>query len=113
MLAELAASLFLFQTAQASPPADATAEERGTQVVEQMAEIFTILGSCERHFTPEQAAGVRRGFEPEGGVAPNAAQTYLQRAYEAGKVDTSRSAAFCQEVMRTLAASRTRSNEGN
>lgn len=107
MIAQLAAALLL--QAQSAPSQDpTTAQEPMRQAIESMAEIFTTLGSCERHYTPEQIAGVRRAFTPVPGATQNGAQIVMQRAYETGKADTTRSAAFCREVIRTLAASRSR-----
>lgn len=107
MIIELAASLML-QTAPQSPPPprQEDTQAQGQRAIEGMVEIFTVLGSCERHFTPAQIEGVQRGMKPEAGQEPNALQVYLQAAYDAGKADTSRSAAFCQEAMRVLAESR-------
>jgi hypothetical protein len=107
MILELAASLMLQTAPQAAPPTrqeDVQAE--GQRAIEGMVEIFTVLGACERHFSPAQIEGVQRGLKPEPGREPNPVQVYMQAAYDKGKTDTSRSAAFCQEVMRVLAESR-------
>lgn len=90
----------------AAPPALTEAEQQaaGLRAVESMVQIFTLLGSCERHFTAEQVAGVRRPLERDpGSQMLTPLQQMLEDAYQSGKTDTSRSAEFCQQAMRSLA----------
>ena len=94
-----------------APPSQDAEQAQMQAALDGITQIYTTLGSCERHFTPEQVRGVRRAFEPEPGQAPSSLQTYLAEAYEGGKADTSLSAPVCQEMMRALAeakAGRTR-----
>ena len=103
IVAALVVSL-LGQTA--SPPALTEAEQQaaGRQAIESMVQIFTLLGSCERHFTPQQVAGVRRPLELDPGARTlTPLQQMLDDAYQTGKADTSNSAAFCQRAMQLLA----------
>ena len=103
LVAALVASL-LGQTAPAPTLTEAEQEAAGRQVVEGMVHIFTVMGSCERHFTPEQIAGVRRPLQMDAGARElTPLQQLLSDAYDTGKADTSKSAAFCQQAMRMLA----------
>ena len=107
------ATLALAIMAQAASVPATTPEQdqaNGQAAVAGMMEIFTVLGSCERHFTPEQVAGVRRGLEPEPGQTQTPLQSLIEGAYQTGKADTSKSAAFCQEVMRMLAEAKANEN---
>jgi hypothetical protein len=93
-----------------SPPA-ASAEETqaaGQAAVQGMAEIFTVMGSCERHFTAEQVRGVRRAIEPEAGQSQTPLQAYLDSAYQSGKANRAWTAPMCQEAMRMLAQGQAR-----
>ena len=74
-----------------------------SDAVEGMTKIFTELGACERHYTPQQVQGIRAALEPEAGQAPNALQQHLERAYQQGKLDTSKSAAYCRAVYNAVA----------
>lgn len=88
-----------------TPPALTAAEQQaaGQQAVASMVQIFTVLGSCERHFTPEQIAGVRRPLELERGASPTSLQQILEDGYQRGRADTTNSAAFCRRAMELLA----------
>ena len=100
-------ALTLATQASVQAPSSPDAEQaQGQAALAGMTRIFTTLGSCERHFTPEQVRGVRRAFEPEPGQAPSPLQTHLAEVYERGKADTSLSEPACQEVMRALAESK-------
>ena len=106
MIAPLFAMVLAIQTAApATPPRPATPQEQanGEAAIEGMVQIYTILGSCERPFTPEQVGAVRAPLDPEPGAQPSPLQTLIDQAYQRGKADTSKSAAFCQRVMQTLA----------
>lgn len=106
MIALLIATTLAFQTPPSAQPSPDTTQAQGQAAVDGMVRIFTTLGSCERHFTPEQVQGIRRGFEPEPGQTPSAFQAHLAGAYERGKTDTSLSAPACREIMRALAESK-------
>lgn len=114
MLHLLAAALLAMQTPQSAPPRTPEQQQAdGQAALQGMVEIFTVMGSCERHFTPQQVQGVRQALEPERGQPRSPLQNYLEQAYQTGKADQSRSAAFCQEAMRVLAESRARSVPGH
>lgn len=105
----LAAILATQAPAGPSPGADdAQGQAQGRAALEGMTKIFTTLGSCERHFTPAQVQGVKRGFQPAAGKAPTPLQAYIAAAYERGKADASLSAPACQEIMRVLAEQKKR-----
>ncbi len=90
------------QSPAANPSQPNQAQAEGQAAIESMTMIFRVMGSCERHFTPEQVQGVRRGIEPQAGQAPTPLQAHLDRAYQAGKADESWTAPMCQEAMRSL-----------
>lgn len=102
MIATFALALVL-QAAPAPPPAISQDQANGQAAIEGMVQIFTTLGSCERHFTPDQIRGIRRALEPQAGATQTPLQAYIDNAYQRGKADTSRSARFCQEVLKMLA----------
>jgi len=114
MIAVMFAVLLAIQAvpSQASPPAaDEAQQAAGQAALDGMVRIFTAMGSCERHFTPEQVRGVKRAFTPEPGQQPSALEAYIAAAYERGKADTALSAPACQEIMRVLAQSKARSGQ--
>ncbi|KQW82263.1 hypothetical protein [Brevundimonas sp. Root1279] len=101
----LALALAIQAATPAAPPRLTPEQEqaRGQAAIEGMAQVYTVLGSCERHFTPEQVRAVRAPLEPEPGAAQSPLQSLIDQAYQRGKADTTKSAPFCQEVMRMLA----------
>lgn len=106
MIAPLLALALTVQAAPPAPPSRPTPEQEqanGQAAIEGMVQVYTVLGACERHFTPEQVRGVRAPLEAEPGAAQTPLQTLIDQAYQRGKADTSKSAPFCQEVMRMLA----------
>ncbi|WP_150126083.1 hypothetical protein [Brevundimonas sp. LM2] len=67
---------------------------------------MTTVGPCERHLSLAQIRGVRQTFEPEPCQTPDALLAYLKAAYQRGRADQSRSANFCQELMRAFSESK-------
>jgi hypothetical protein len=114
LVASLAAVTLQTPAPQTAPPqtppstAAAQAQADGQAALQGMAHIYTVLGSCERHFTREQIRGVRQVLEPERGQVRTPLQTYLDDAYQSGKSDQTWTAPMCQDAMRMLADSRTR-----
>lgn len=107
MLTLLVSVFMALQTppASAPPPAPPSAEQAqadGQAAVQAMAEIFKVMGSCERHFAPEQIRGVRRAIDPEPGRPQTSLQAYLDQAYQTGKADRSWTAPMCQQAMQSL-----------
>ncbi|WGM31083.1 hypothetical protein [Brevundimonas sp. NIBR11] len=110
IIAALAVAL-MAQTAPAAEPSEAEQQAAAQQVLDGMRQIYTVLGSCERHFTPEQVAGIRRTLEPDAGaVGRTPLQQLLDDAYQTGKADTSKSAPFCQRAMQMIAESQAARN---